>query len=112
MATNGAALVEQRAGISFGVELYVPWDAPEAVVDISSEGVVPLRNIPDLIGLVGRREGAAESRVLRGRDVRSVRVLVPDCRGVDDSGHGRCAGIVCFHSGIVNAEATVATGGH
>ena len=78
MATNGAALAEDRAGITFGVELYVPWDAPEAVVDISSEGVVPLRHIPDVIGLVGRREGAAESRVLQGRDVRSVRVLVPD----------------------------------
>ena len=45
MATNGAALAEERAGITFGVELYVPWDAPEAVVDISSEGVVPLRNM-------------------------------------------------------------------
>ena len=49
MATNGAALAEERAGITFGVELYVPWDAPEAVVDISSEGVVPLRSIPDVI---------------------------------------------------------------
>ena len=29
MATEGAALVENRAGITFGVELYVPWDAPE-----------------------------------------------------------------------------------
>ena len=36
MAMNGAALPEERAGITFGVELYVPWDAPEAVVDISS----------------------------------------------------------------------------
>ena len=83
MATNGAAVVEDRAGITFGVKLYVPWDSPEAVVDISSAGVVPLRHIPDVIGLVGRREGAAESRVLQGRDVRSVLVLVPDCRGVD-----------------------------
>ena len=64
----------------FGVELYVPWDAPEAVVDISSEGVVPLRHIPDVIGLVGRREGAAESRVLQGRDV-------PDPRGMDQNFH-------------------------
>ena len=85
MATNGAAVVEDRAGITFGVELYVPWDAPEAVVNISSVGVVPLRHIPDVIGLVGRREGAAESRVLQGRDVRSVLVLVPDCRGVDQN---------------------------
>ena len=72
MAMNGAALVEDRTGITFGVELYVPWDAPEALVDISSEGVVPLRNIPDVIGLFGRREGTAESCVLHGRDARSV----------------------------------------
>ena len=87
MAADGAALAEVRAGITFGVELYVLWDAPEAVVDVSSEGVVLLRNIPDVIGLVGHREGAAESRVLQGRDVRSVRVLVPDCRGVDQNFH-------------------------
>ena len=87
MAADGAALAEVWAGITFGVELYVPWDAPEVVVDISSEGVVPLRNLPDVIGLVGRREGAVESRVLQGRDVRSVRVLVPDCRGVDQNFH-------------------------
>ena len=37
--------------------------------------------------LVGRREGAAESRVLQGRDVRSVPVLVPYCRGVDQNFH-------------------------
>ena len=87
MAADGAALAEVRAGNTFGVELYIPWVAPEAVVDVSSEGVVPLRNIPDVIGLVGRREGAAECRVLQGRDVRSVRVLVPDCRRVDQNFH-------------------------
>ena len=77
MATEGAALVENRAGITFGVELYVPWDAPEAVVDISSAGVVPLRSIPDAIGLTGSRADAVECCVLQGRDVRSVRVLMP-----------------------------------
>ena len=87
MAADGVALAKVRAGIAFGVELYVLWDAPEVVVDISSEGVVPLRNVSDVIGLVGRREGAAESRVLQGRDVRSVRVLVPDCHGVDQKFH-------------------------
>ena len=87
MATNSAAVVEDRAGITFGVELYVPWDAPEAVVDISSAGVVLLRHIPDVIRLVGRREGAAESRVLQGIDIRNVRVLVPDCHGVDQNFH-------------------------
>ena len=34
IATEGAALVENRAGIMFVVELYVPWEAPAAVVDI------------------------------------------------------------------------------
>ena len=87
MATDGAALVEHRAGITFGVELYVPWDAPEAVVDISSEGVVPLRSIPDVIGLTGRRADVVECRVLQGRDVCSVRVLVPDPRGMDQNFH-------------------------
>ena len=78
MAANGASVVDDRAGIMFGVELYVPWD---------SAGGVPLRNVPDVIGLVGHREGAAESRVLQGRDARSVRVLVPDCRGLDQNFH-------------------------
>ena len=75
------------AGITFGVELYVPWDAPEAVVDVSSAGVVPLHHVPDVIGLVGHREGTAESRVLQGRDARSVRVLVPDCRHINQNFH-------------------------
>ena len=52
MAADGVALAEVRAGITFGVELYVPWDAPEP--DTSLEGVVPLRNVPDVIGLVGK----------------------------------------------------------
>ena len=72
MAADGTALVEARAGVTFGVELYVPWDAPEAVEDVFSESVVPLRSIPDVIGLVGRREGAVESCVLQGRDARSL----------------------------------------
>ena len=87
MATDGAALVEGRAGITFGVELYIPWDALEAVVDIHSAGVVALGSITDVIGLTGRRPDAAESRVLQGRDVRSVRVLVPDLRGLDQNFH-------------------------
>ena len=67
MATEGAALVENRAGITLGVELYVPWDAPEAVVDIHSEVVVPLGSIPEVVGLTGRRPDAADSRILQGR---------------------------------------------
>ena len=84
---EGAALVEDHAGITFGVEVYVPWDAPEAVVDIHSEGVVPLGSIPDVVDLVGRRPDAAESRILQWRDVRSIHVLVPDSRGLDQNFH-------------------------
>ena len=56
-------------------------------MDVSSACVVLLRSVPDVIGLVGRRESAVESRVLQGRDTRSVRVLVPDCRGLDQNFH-------------------------
>ena len=65
MATEGAVLVENCAGITFGVELYVPWDAPEAVVDIHSEGVVPLGSIPDVVGLTSQRPDAVESCILQ-----------------------------------------------
>ena len=65
----------------------MPWDAPEAVVDIQSEGVVPLGSIPDVVGLVGRRPDATGSRILQGRDVCSIRVLVPDARGLDQNFH-------------------------
>ena len=82
---EGVALVEDRAGITFGVELFVPWDAPEAVVDIQSEGVVPLGSIPDVVGLVDRRLDVTGSRILQGRDVRSIHVLVPDARGLDQN---------------------------
>ena len=88
MDANGFSVVDNRAGITLGGgELYIPWDAPEAVVDVSSAGVVPLRNVPDVIGLVGRRESAVESHILQSRDARSVRVLVPDCRGLDQNFH-------------------------
>ena len=85
MVTDGAALVENRAGITFGVELYVPWDAPEAVVE--SEGVMNLGSIPDVIGLTGRRPDAAECRGPQGRYVHSVRVLVADSRRLDQNFH-------------------------
>ena len=56
-------------------------------MDIHSEGVVPLGSVPDVIGLVSRQPDAASSRILQGRDVRSIRVLVPDSRGLDQNFH-------------------------
>ena len=84
---EGAALVDDRVGVTFDVELCVPWDAPEAVVDINSADVVMLGSVPDKVGLFGRRKEAAASRILQGRDSRSVRFLVPDVRGVDQNFH-------------------------
>ena len=78
----------------------------------------PLRNVPDVIGLVGRCESAVESHVLQGRDARSVRVLVPDCRGLDQNFHdviivdmGGIAGVACLPAGFIRLNAQVATGG-
>ena len=87
MDADGFSIVDNRAGITFVVELYVPWDAPEMAIDLSSTGTVPLQNVPDVFGMSGRRDSATESRILQGRDARSVRVLVPDCRGLYQNFH-------------------------
>ena len=76
-----------RAGITFYVELVIPWDAPEAVVDLHSDILIDLDIVPDVIGLSDRRSEAAVSRILQGRDVRSVRVLVPEARGLERNFH-------------------------
>ena len=84
---DGAALVDDRSGVTFTAELCIPWDAPEAVVDIDSADLVSLGSFPDKVGLFGRRKDAAVSRILAGRDSRSVRFLVPDRRVVDRGYH-------------------------
>ena len=70
---DGAALADDRSGITFTAELCMPWDAPEAVIDLVSLG-----SFPDKVGLFGRRKDAAVSRIMPGRDSRSVRFVVPD----------------------------------
>ena len=87
MDAAGFSVVDNRAGVTLGVELYVPWDAPEMTTDLSAKGTVPLRNVQDVFGMRGRRKGARESRILQGRDARSMRVLVPDCRGLENNFH-------------------------
>ena len=82
-----SSVVDNREGNTFGMNLFVPWDVPESVVDVSSAGVVSLCFLPDGMGLVGRQKDATESRILQGRDPRSIRVLVPDCRGFDQKFH-------------------------
>ena len=82
-----SSMVDNREGNTFGMDLFVQWDVPESVVDVSSAGVVPLRDLPDGMGLVGRQKDATESRILQGRGPRSIRVLVPDGRGFDQNFH-------------------------
>ena len=84
---DGAVLAHDRSGVTFTAELCVPWDAPEAVIDIDSPELVRLGSLPDKVGLFGRRTDAAVSRIIAGRDNRSVRFLVPDGRVVDRGYH-------------------------
>ena len=84
---DGAALADDRSGITFTAELCMPWDAPEAVIDINSSDLVSLGSFPDKVGLFGRRKDAAVSRIMAGRDSQSVRFVVPDGRVVDRGYH-------------------------
>ena len=35
MDADGFSIVDNRAGVTFGVELYVPWDALEMAIDLT-----------------------------------------------------------------------------
>ena len=61
---DGAALANDRSGITFTADLCVPWDAPEAVIEMNSPDLISLETIPDKVGLFGRRKEAAMSRIL------------------------------------------------
>ena len=84
---DGAALANDRSGITFTADLCVPWDAPEAVVEMNSPDLISLGPLPDKVGLFGRRKDAVMSRIMKGRDCRSVRFVVPDVRLVDRGFH-------------------------
>ena len=63
---DGAALANDRSGVTFTAELCMPWDAPEAVIDIDSSDLVRLGSLPDKVGLFGRCKDAAVSRIIAG----------------------------------------------
>ena len=65
----------------------LPWDAPEAVMNVSLAGVEIWRGLPNGMGLEGRTKDATRSRILQGRDPRSIRVLIPDGRAPDQNIH-------------------------
>ena len=84
---NVKLAASDRSGITFTADLCVPWDAPESVVDMNSPDLISLGPFPDKVGLFGRRREAAMSRIMKGRDCRSVRFVVPDVRLVDRGFH-------------------------
>ena len=83
------------------------WNALERP-DLSAKGTVPLR---DVFGICGRRKGATESRILQGRDARSVRVLVPDCRGLERNFHDGTVGVGGLDSRVVGLDKKMASSG-
>ena len=95
---DGAALADDRSGVTFTAELCVPWDAPEAVVDINSTDLISLGSFPDKVGLFGRRKEVAVSRIMAGREPEhpvcgsgwtNSRPWLPRCYS---GGHGRGTG--------------------
>ena len=56
--------MEARSVITFGVTLEVPWNAPEAYIQLGSVGVVDLDTVPDVLSLTGRRPEVAVVHVL------------------------------------------------
>ena len=76
MAMGSDSPADGWSGVDFNVELQVSWNAPEAYVNLDSDGVYELKSL----GLHAQRLGAAVVKVLLRRDSRSVRALVPDAR--------------------------------
>ena len=88
MAAGDDTPVGARSGVTFDVTIDIPWNAPEAHIQLNSAGVFDLEDeIQDVFGLCNRRPDAAGVRVTLGRDERSVRVLVPDQRVLDNGLH-------------------------
>ena len=54
MAAGGGTPDDARSGISFGVTLQVPWNAPEAYVQLDLAGLSDLVTLPDALGMTGR----------------------------------------------------------
>ena len=71
------------------VQLDVPWNAPEAFVNMGSAGLHELNteSILDVLGPRARHPRVAVIRVITGLDSRSVRALVPDGKVLDRGYH-------------------------
>ena len=81
LAMGGDSPADGRSGVDFNVQLQVSWNAPEAYVNLGSDGIYELKTVPDVLGLHARQPGVAVLKVLLGHDSWGVRALVPECKG-------------------------------
>ena len=82
-AMEGAVLVDNRSGVSFDAELCIPWDAPRAVVDVTSTEAFTPVSLPHKVGLLGRHEDVDDRRILPDRDSQVVRFRRPEVHSVN-----------------------------
>ena len=76
-------LVDNRSGVTFDAELCIPWDAPRAVVDVTSmEAFTPVL-LPHRVVLLGRDGNVDDRRILPDGDGRVVRFRRPEVRSVN-----------------------------
>ena len=63
MAAGRDTPVGARSGVTFDVKIDIPWNAPEAHIQLYSAGVFDLENsIQDVFGLCNRRPDASGLR--------------------------------------------------
>ena len=87
MAAGGGTPEDARSGVTFGVTLDVPWNAPEAYVQLDSVGLFDLVMLPDVLGLTGRRPDPAVVCVTQGHDERCACVGSGSPRIIDSGFH-------------------------
>ena len=80
---EGAALVDNRSGVTFDAELCIPWDAPRAVINVTlTEAFTPV-SLPHGVVLLGRDGDVDDRRILPDGDGRVVRFRKPEVRSVN-----------------------------
>ena len=67
---EGAALVDDRSGVTFDAELCIPWDAPRAVVNVTSTETFTPVSLPHGVVLLGRDGDVDDRRSLPDGDGR------------------------------------------
>ena len=80
---EGAALVDNRSGVTFDAELCIPWDAPRAVVNETSTEAFTSVSLPHGVVLFSRDGDVDHRRILLDGDGRVVQFRRPEVRSVN-----------------------------